>query len=79
MFEGMGIQWASTLLGCIAVVLVPIPVIFLYYGAKIRARSSFAPTFPPQAQASTEEEGDLTRDEEKIEPQRAAVTGDNAV
>ena len=46
MFDGMGIQWASTLLGCIAAALVPIPVIFYLYGHKIRERSKFAPTLP---------------------------------
>lgn len=44
MFNGMGIQWASTLLGCVAAALVPIPVLFYMYGAKIRQRSQFAPT-----------------------------------
>ncbi|KAI1344020.1 major facilitator superfamily domain-containing protein [Xylariaceae sp. FL0016] len=44
MFNGMGIQWASTLLGCVAAVLVPIPVIFYLYGAKIRQKSKLAPT-----------------------------------
>lgn len=48
MFEGMGIQWASTLLGCVAAVLVPIPVVFYLYGHRIRARSKLAPTFAPQ-------------------------------
>lgn len=43
MFEGMGIQWASTLLGAVALVLAPMPVIFLLYGKKIRAKSTFAP------------------------------------
>ncbi|EAQ83798.1 hypothetical protein CHGG_10202 [Chaetomium globosum CBS 148.51] len=64
MFEGMGIQWASTLLGCIAVALVPIPVVFWLYGHKIRARSAFAPTFsannnpaPPGSADSSDEEG----------------------
>jgi DHA1 family multidrug resistance protein-like MFS transporter len=47
MFTGMGIQWASTLLGCVAVVLVPIPVVFWIYGQRIRAHSAFAPTPPP--------------------------------
>jgi DHA1 family multidrug resistance protein-like MFS transporter len=46
MFEGLGVQWAATLLGCVAAVLVPIPVIFYLYGHKIRQRSSFAPTTP---------------------------------
>lgn len=49
MFEGMGIQYASTLLGCIAVVLVPVPVWFYLRGAKIREKSKFAPTMKPTA------------------------------
>jgi len=48
MFEGMGIEWASTLLGCVAAVMVPIPVLFYLYGHKLRAKSNFAPTLPPQ-------------------------------
>ncbi|TLD05587.1 uncharacterized protein PgNI_09755 [Pyricularia grisea] len=47
MFNGMGINWASTLLGCIAGVMIPIPIIFYLYGHKIRARSKFAPTGSP--------------------------------
>lgn len=39
----MGINWALTLLGCVALLLVPLPVIFLIYGRRIRARSKFAP------------------------------------
>ncbi|KAF1995856.1 major facilitator superfamily [Amniculicola lignicola CBS 123094] len=50
MFEGMGIQWASTLLGIIAALLVPVPVWFYYKGAKIREKSAFAPTKPFGAQ-----------------------------
>jgi MFS transporter, DHA1 family, multidrug resistance protein len=44
MFTGMGIQWAATLLGCIAAVLVPVPVWFYLRGAQIREKSKFAPT-----------------------------------
>ncbi|KAJ8125195.1 hypothetical protein O1611_g8445 [Lasiodiplodia mahajangana] len=44
LFNGIGIQWASTLLGAIAAILVPIPVLFYIYGHRIRAKSSFAPT-----------------------------------
>ncbi|KAL5113761.1 hypothetical protein ACEQ8H_008373 [Pleosporales sp. CAS-2024a] len=46
MFEGMGIEWAATLLGCIAALLVPVPVWFYLKGAKIREQSAFAPSFP---------------------------------
>lgn len=43
MFKGLGIQWASTLLGCVAVLLAPIPFVFYRYGEKIRQRSSYGP------------------------------------
>ena len=43
MFDGMGIQWAATLLGCVALVLAPMPVLFLLYGKRIRGKSKFAP------------------------------------
>lgn len=43
MFDGMGIEWASTLLGCVAVAFIPFPVAMLFYGKKIRAKSKFAP------------------------------------
>jgi MFS transporter, DHA1 family, multidrug resistance protein len=46
MFSALGVNWAGTLLGCVAVVLVPIPVVFIIYGARIRERSAFAPTKP---------------------------------
>ncbi|KAF9640123.1 putative major facilitator superfamily transporter protein [Lasiodiplodia theobromae] len=42
MFEGMGVQWAGTLLGCVAAVLVPVPILFYLKGAKIRERSQCA-------------------------------------
>ncbi|ETS79473.1 hypothetical protein PFICI_09326 [Pestalotiopsis fici W106-1] len=53
MFNGLGINYASTVLGCVAGVLVPIPVIFYLYGGKIRSKSAFAPTnvnTPPAAE-----------------------------
>lgn len=38
-------NWSLTLLGSIAAILVPMPVIFLVFGSRIRARSKFAPGF----------------------------------
>lgn len=52
MIEGMGVQWAGTLLGCVAIALVPLPILFWRNGAKIRERSTFAPTFPNASQAN---------------------------
>jgi len=43
MYKGMGIQWANTMLGAIAAVLIPMPVFFYLYGKRIRAKSKFAP------------------------------------
>ncbi|KAJ5654377.1 hypothetical protein N7490_001380 [Penicillium lividum] len=39
MFENMGIQWASTLLGCLAAVMIPIPLVFRAYGPLLRGKS----------------------------------------
>lgn len=59
MFDGMGIQYASTLLGCVAAVLAPIPFIFYRYGSRIRAKSAFAPTGPAStAHPSSSSEGE---------------------
>ncbi|KAF3761845.1 MFS general substrate transporter [Cryphonectria parasitica EP155] len=39
MFEGMGVQWAGTLLGCLAAAMIPIPYLFRVYGARVRGKS----------------------------------------
>ncbi|KFY04313.1 hypothetical protein V491_09390 [Pseudogymnoascus sp. VKM F-3775] len=42
MYEGIGVHWTLTFLGCIAVILAPAPLIFWRYGAKLREKSSYA-------------------------------------
>ncbi|ANB11822.1 Tpo1p [Sugiyamaella lignohabitans] len=42
MFHNLGINWAGTLIGCLAVVLIPVPVLFYIYGKKLRQKSKFA-------------------------------------
>lgn len=49
MFNNLGIQWAGTLLGCVAVLMIPIPVLFLRYGARLRKMSKLAPNVEKQA------------------------------
>ena len=39
----MGVNWACTLIGCIALLFLPSPFLFYKYGARIRAHSKFAP------------------------------------
>jgi DHA1 family multidrug resistance protein-like MFS transporter len=38
-FDGLGVEWACTLLGCVAAVMVPIPLVLYVYGARIRGKS----------------------------------------
>ncbi|KAI9820151.1 MAG: hypothetical protein M1826_000945 [Phylliscum demangeonii] len=49
LFRALGLQWAASLLGCLALLLVPVPVVFYVYGPSMRARSQFAtaPAFVP--------------------------------
>lgn len=44
LISGIGVQWTGTLLGCIALLLVPLPILFYLKGAKIREKSTYAPT-----------------------------------
>lgn len=67
MFENMGVQWASTLLGCVAAILVPIPVGFYFWGHRLRARSKFAPSFGVGAKSYSPE--DEQREEQREEPE----------
>jgi MFS transporter, DHA1 family, multidrug resistance protein len=72
MIDGLGIQWAGTLLGGVAVLLVPIPVCFYLYGRKLREKSHFSPTMadkpPPEDDDESEEvEGDDGRAGGKVE------------
>lgn len=40
-YEKLGIDWATSVFGFIAVALMPIPWVFKVYGPKIRAMSRF--------------------------------------
>lgn len=42
MFTHMHIKWAGTLLGCVAVVMIPVPFLFYYFGEKLRDKSKYA-------------------------------------
>jgi len=43
MFTKLGVNWASTLLGIIGIILTPSPFLFYKFGARIRKGSTFAP------------------------------------
>jgi MFS transporter, DHA1 family, multidrug resistance protein len=42
MYEGIGVHWTMTILGCIAAVLAPAPFVFRYCGERLRAKSPYA-------------------------------------
>ncbi|KAF2722672.1 MFS general substrate transporter [Polychaeton citri CBS 116435] len=74
MINGMGVQWAGTLLGCVALALVPVPIVFYLKGAKIRSKSNFAPTFPMASQAAHAPGSDDGGSEPDLEKQTANRT-----
>jgi hypothetical protein len=43
MYHKLGVNWASSLLGFLAVAMIPIPFAFYYYGARIREMSRYSP------------------------------------
>ncbi|KAH0352987.1 MFS general substrate transporter, partial [Aureobasidium melanogenum] len=42
MFDGLGVDWATSLLAFVCIALIPFPLIFWFYGKKIRSLSKFA-------------------------------------
>ncbi len=56
MFEGIGIEWGMTLLGCVALLFVPMPFYLHRYGKNLRAKSKFAPGLDIQQDKRRDEE-----------------------
>ncbi|KAJ7932520.1 major facilitator superfamily domain-containing protein [Mycena leptocephala] len=44
MYDALGPQWASSLLGFVAIAMIPIPIILKRFGPTIRGKSKYAPT-----------------------------------
>lgn len=44
MYTSLGVAWATSLLGFLCVAFVPVPILFYFYGARIRQKSRFTPT-----------------------------------
>ncbi|KAH6673311.1 MFS multidrug transporter-like protein [Halenospora varia] len=63
MFHNLGVQWAGSLLGFLAVAFMPIPFLFYIYGERLRKTSSYAPTdFGKKPSANDEENREESRD-----------------
>ncbi|EJD04797.1 MFS general substrate transporter [Fomitiporia mediterranea MF3/22] len=54
MYDALNPRWASTLIGCIALIMIPIPLVLRRYGPTLRKRSKHAPT--PAAPAKPEKD-----------------------
>ncbi|KAL4972901.1 major facilitator superfamily domain-containing protein [Aspergillus desertorum] len=52
MFNAIGVNWTGTVLGCVAAVLMPIPLLFYLYGHRIRSKSKFAAEYTTVAKAN---------------------------
>lgn len=70
MFDGIGIEWGMTLLGCVAALFIPMPFVLYKYGKKLRAKSKFAP--------APDIEQDKRRDEESRAKSNAESNGDGS-
>jgi hypothetical protein len=57
MFVALNPRWASTLLGCFAAIMIPIPVLLIRYGPVLRSKSKYAPDQPiPIKEKETDKE-----------------------
>ncbi|KAF2211536.1 hypothetical protein CERZMDRAFT_43307 [Cercospora zeae-maydis SCOH1-5] len=43
MYAAIGVKWGTTILALLAVTMIPIPILFYYFGAQIRAKSRWQP------------------------------------
>ncbi|KAF9481756.1 MFS polyamine transporter [Pholiota conissans] len=66
MFTNLGVNWACTLIGLLALLFVPAPFLFFKYGALIRTRSTFSPCIDLQI-------AKLLKEEEEDEKQTSSV------
>lgn len=51
MYKGLGVQWASTLLALLSLLLSVVPFVFIAYGEKLRTGSRFAQELARQQEA----------------------------
>jgi DHA1 family multidrug resistance protein-like MFS transporter len=60
MFNNLGVQWAGTLLGCLAAIMIPIPAGFIIFGPRLRAMSRYSQEKGKYDQAGNiEDAGDI--------------------
>jgi DHA1 family multidrug resistance protein-like MFS transporter len=64
MFHNLGVEWAGSLLGFLAVAFLPIPFLFYIFGKRLRKFSRYAPTdFGPKPPSDEEIAAEPKEDE----------------
>ncbi|EAW10070.1 uncharacterized protein ACLA_045350 [Aspergillus clavatus NRRL 1] len=58
MFNAFGVNWTGTLPGCVAALMMPMPLLFYLYGHKIRAKNKFTMEYLPAVQAHNDKHAD---------------------
>jgi hypothetical protein len=83
MFETLGNQWAASLLGFIALLMMPIPFVLMKFGPRLRKHSKYAPTMDhdtqPQPDAEEAEEEVEEEDARSQHESHRSTTGEQAV
>jgi DHA1 family multidrug resistance protein-like MFS transporter len=64
MFNNLGVDWAGSLLGFLAVAFLPIPFLFYTFGERLRKSSGYVPTDFGKKGGSGEESGEAERKDE---------------
>lgn len=67
MFHNLGVDWAGSLLGFLAVAFMPIPFLFYIYGEKLRRHSRYAPKNVGQIKRDEENQESPEREKEEHE------------
>ncbi|KZP14003.1 MFS general substrate transporter [Athelia psychrophila] len=73
MYKALGVNWANTVVGCIAIVLTPVPFLFFKYGARIRAGCTFSPCIDLRIAKQLEIEDREAEEREKGKASEAEV------
>ena len=80
LFSAMGNQWALTFFAFLSLILTPVPFAFYFYGARIRARSTFAhqhkpapPSAPQSAPSDIPTSATVTRTPTREELEREEI------
>lgn len=77
MFRNLGAQWAGTLLGCLAALMIPMPFVFYKFGEGLRASSRYATGSAKSKHQNDDDELSATYPMSRTMSYRSAMSQDN--